>query len=166
MRSALVLLALLGLVSAARIPRTGHVVHERRDVTPSFWSRAHRIQPDIVLPMRIGLKQNNVDKLEDMLMDVSHPDSPNYGNHWSPAKVAATFAPSRETIETVKNWLQESGIDASRMRLSRSKGWIEFNATASEIEGLLDAEYHVYTHDETGREHICWSIPIFIYSKG
>lgn len=146
---------LVSFSAAARIPRAGHVVHEKRDFFPAPWSRTKRLAKDHILPMRFGLKQNNIDRLEEMLMDVSHPDSPNYGKHWSAAMVAETFAPARETIEAVKNWLEEFGIHASRMRLSPSKGWIDFNATVEEVEELLDTEYHVFTHEETGKEHIC-----------
>lgn len=151
----LALLFLLGSSEGARIPRAGHVVHEKRDVIPALWSRARRLESDTVLPMRFGLRQSNVDRLEEFLMDIAHPDSPNYGAHWTEAKVAETFAPSRESIETVKIWLEENGVETGRMRLSPSKGWIDLNATAGEIEALLDAEYHVYKHEESGKEHIC-----------
>lgn len=145
--------AALGL--GARVPRAGHSVHEKRDVIPAAWSRSRKLEAERVLPMRFGLKQSNIDKLEEMLMDIAHPDSPNYGNHWSANKIAQTFAPSRESIETIKQWLIANGIEESRLRLSPSKGWIDFDATTQEMEDLLDAEYHVYTHEETGKEHIC-----------
>ncbi len=129
-------------------------MHEKRDIIPAAWTRSRRLESDAVLPMRFGLQQQNVHRLEEMLMDVSHPESVNYGKHWTPAQLAESFAPKRESIETVKTWLEASGIDASRMRLSPSRGWIDLNATVDEIEALLDAEYHVFKHD-TGKEHVC-----------
>ena len=86
-------------------------------------------------------------------MDVSHPESPNYGKHWSADKIAETFAPAKTSIDAVRSWLHSAGFAAERVRLSASKGWIEVNATVNEVERLLDADYHVYSH-ETGTEHI------------
>jgi tripeptidyl-peptidase I len=100
-----------------------------------------------------SLKQSNIDQIEEFLMDVSHPDSLNYGKHWPAAKIADTFAPSKTTIETVRSWLHSAGFSPERLKLSATRGWIELNATVSEVERLLDAEYHVYDH-VAGGEHI------------
>jgi len=111
--------------------------------------------------MRFGLVQSNMDKLEDFLMTVSHPDSPEYGQHWSMSKVAETFAPSRDTIGAVTDWLVDEGIALSRLRLSPNRAWIEVNVTGAEAEELLDAEYHVFTHS-SGKEHVAchsYSVP-------
>ena len=86
-------------------------------------------------------------------MDVSHPESPNYGKHWPAEKIAETFAPSKDTIDAVRGWLHSAGFAAERLKLSASRGWIEINATVTEVERLLDADYHVYGH-ASGSEHI------------
>ena len=93
--------------------------------------------------MRFGLTQQNLHKLEEMLVSVSHPESP---KHFTPLEVVDTFAPSEETISAVTNWLVNSGFSRYRLRLSANKGWIHLNASTSEIENLLNTEYHLYTH--------------------
>jgi len=45
-----------------------------------------------------GLKQQNIHKGHDFLMDVSDPTSPNYGNHWTPEQVR--YEPQKGEIET------------------------------------------------------------------
>jgi tripeptidyl-peptidase-1 len=104
--------------------------------------------------LRFALTQSNIQDLEALLYDVSHPDSPNYGNHWSPAQIAAKFAPSTESIETVHAWLIESGVEPHRVELSPTKGWLEVTSTVEEAENLLAAEYHIYNHEETGKKHV------------
>ncbi|TFK85969.1 subtilisin-like protein [Polyporus arcularius HHB13444] len=156
-------LSLVALASAvpSRQRRSDLVVHERRAAEPLDWVRSRRLEPTAILPMRLGLAQSNLDKLEDMLMSVSHPLSPSYGKHFSPQDVVNTFAPSGETVARVTEWLVESGIAKERLRMSASKGWIAFNATVEEAEALIDAEYHVYTH-ESGAEQIgcqSYSVP-------
>jgi tripeptidyl-peptidase-1 len=73
--------------SAAPAPST-HVVHEKREVQHDKWTRrSEKLNRDALIPMSIGLTQRNLENGYDFLMDVSHPESPNYGKHWSVEKV-------------------------------------------------------------------------------
>lgn len=40
------------------------------------------------------------------------------------------------------------------MRHSSSHGWLEFKASASEVESLLGTEYYLYDHESNDRSHI------------
>ncbi|OSC99915.1 subtilisin-like protein [Trametes coccinea BRFM310] len=154
--SRLLLAVVLGLTSTSVIasPLVPRVPHERRGALPRGWNAVRRADSDFVIPLRIGLSQSNMQSLEDFLLDVSHPESPNYGNHWSPAKVAETFKPSAESVSTVRGWLVESGIGADRVRLNPSGGWLVANVTVAEAEELLGTEYYVYEHADTGHEQL------------
>lgn len=79
---------------------TTHVLHEKRDVAVKFPRR--RVDRDAVIPVRIGLKQTNLESGYERLMDVSHPSSPNYGKHLSAQEVHSIFAPPEESIKNVK----------------------------------------------------------------
>ncbi|TFK53218.1 subtilisin-like protein [Heliocybe sulcata] len=151
-RSFLSLLSFVALVVAEPL-LSPHVLHEKRSHTPAGWTRSHKHDVAAVLPLRIGLTQNNMDRLEELLLDVSHPESPNFGKHWNAGKVAETFRPTPETVGTVYDWLTASGIAPSRIKVSKAKTWIEVNATVEEAEQLLQTEYHVYRH-ESGKEHV------------
>lgn len=123
------------------------------------------VPSNAVLPMKIGLKQNNLDRGYDYLNDVSHPTSPNYGKHWSAKQIAETFAPSEETVSAVKAWLAESGFEDDRIRLSQGLNWLEFNATVPEAEKLLRTRYSIYKHDSTGQPHVAcegYSLPAHV----
>lgn len=56
-------------VFAAAAPSEYHIVHEKRHV-PNDWIKKEKIEPDAVLPMRIGLVQSNLEKGYDLLLDV------------------------------------------------------------------------------------------------
>lgn len=147
-------------VSASPIS-INHVVHERRSVPPENWRKHSRLHPATVFPIRIGLTQQNLHRAEDFINEVSHPDSPYYGQHWSQKKVAEMFAPKQETVDAVHGWLSESGIELNRVKMTQSMTWMEFNATASEAESLLRTEYYLYQHP-TGHTHVAcneYSIP-------
>ena len=139
------------------------ILHEKRDHVPVGWSHSHKLHATAVLPLRFGLSQPNVDAIDEYLNNVADPESPNYGKHWTAGLVAATFAPTDNTIQTVKNWLLDGGISGERIRLTKTKGWIELNATVQEAEKLLNAEYHVYKH-AGGKEHVGMWTAISQYS--
>ncbi|KAJ6624427.1 subtilisin-like protein [Mycena sp. CBHHK59/15] len=157
--------ALLTLVAVAAAS-PAHTVHEKRVAEPDAadWSQARRLESSKILPMRFGLRQQNLHQLEDFVMSVADPESPTYGQHWSPEKVVDVFAPSDETIAAVKNWLADSGFSPERLRLSSSRGWIKVDATAEEVENLLHTEYHVYSHSSGAQQIGChnYSVPAHI----
>jgi len=159
------LLAVCGLVAGALASPTyskRHVVHERRDRLPTDWSKSGVYHGDVVIPMRIALTQNNLHRADELLMDVSHPESANYGKHWSAKEVAEMFAPSEETVSSVYRWLSASGITGDRIKQSQSLNWVHANVTISEAEQLLKAKYYEYTHLQTGQTHVAceeYSLP-------
>ncbi|KAI0787619.1 subtilisin-like protein [Fomes fomentarius] len=128
--------------------------HARRDV-PHGWSLHRRAEPDSPLPLKFALTQSNLHNLDAYLLDVADPHSPNYGKHWTPAKVAQTFRPSHESVDIVHSWLvDDAGIDARRIRLSPDGGALHLDVTVSEAERILAAKYYVYRHDEESSERI------------
>lgn len=64
------------------------------------------------------------------------------------------FAPSQTNIDAVRHWLASSGIEASRIKLSRGKNWLDFDANITEIEDLLKTEYRIYSHKTSDQSHI------------
>lgn len=88
----LVASALVTAVLASPLSQT-NVVHEKRTALPHGWKRRDVLDRRAILPMRIALTQSNLDRGHEWLMDVSHPDSKNYGRHWKADDVAQAFAP-------------------------------------------------------------------------
>ena len=60
------------------------------------------------------------------------------------------FAPGQETVDAVRDWLTDFGIASERITHSDNRGWLAFDATTAEAEGLLHAEYHLYEHATLG----------------
>ncbi|KAJ4422609.1 hypothetical protein N0V82_002728 [Gnomoniopsis sp. IMI 355080] len=137
--------ALIGLVAVPvaglAVPST-HAVHERRHVPHPRINE--RMSSNAILPMRIGLKQHAtaLQSAEDWLMEVAHPASPKYGQHWSSDEVVKAFSPSDETVDSVASWLIESGISRERITHSDNKAWLAFDATVEEAESLLHTQYY------------------------
>src|SRR5579863_5868355 len=81
--SFLCFLSICTLVAAAPSRRGSNVVHEKRAAEPVAWAKTRRLEAHKVIPLRIGLAQQNILQLEELLMSVSHPNSPTFGQHWS-----------------------------------------------------------------------------------
>lgn len=126
-----------------------YAVHEARepDSVAARWVDKGRVHSDALLPVRIGLTQSNLDKGDALLMQVSDPESPQYGKHWTSKEVVEYFRPSETTITAVTTWLRANGI--TKTTLSGNKAWLAFDLEASKLEALLHAEYHVYEDDYT-----------------
>lgn len=137
----LFVLVLLATATTTNAVPSEYVVHEKRAVPGNF---DQRLEPHVRLPMRIGLKPSKTarESAETWLMDVSHPNSEKYGQHWSQEEVIAAFAPSEDTVDVVTQWLVGSGgIDRERIAYTDNKAWLAFDATAEEAEQLLMTEY-------------------------
>jgi tripeptidyl-peptidase I len=134
---------------------------------PTGWSLHRRADPDALIPLRFSLAQSNLDKLESHLLDIADPRSPNYGKHWSPARVAETFRPAKETVDTVHSWLvEDAGIPADKVKLSPNGDILQLDVTIAEAENLLQAEYYVYSDDDKGNMrygcHDGYNLPEYI----
>jgi tripeptidyl-peptidase-1 len=73
-------LTIAGLVSGASIDRRdGLVLHEKRNETPLEWAKHRRAAASQILPMRIGLKQRNLEHADRFMYEITDPSSSNYG---------------------------------------------------------------------------------------
>ncbi|KAK4495322.1 hypothetical protein PRZ48_013653 [Zasmidium cellare] len=142
---------LLALVaSTTAVPtKPASIVHEKRELYHA--SQHRRLQPvskDAVLPVRIGLAQSNLDRGYDHLMEISHPSSEKYGQHWTAEEVVAEFAPAPEAVNSVLEWLASSGIEQAKQTVN--KGWIAFDASSQQIERLFETQLHEYESRQDG----------------
>ncbi|KAB8346134.1 hypothetical protein FH972_023180 [Carpinus fangiana] len=148
-------LSIIGFLAVGAIAApAGHVLHEKREFLSANWQKKHAIESRALMPMRIGLTQQNLDQGHDLLMDVSDHTSPNYGKHYTPEEIADIFAPSQNSVDAVTAWLTSAGIARDRISQSWNRQWIQFDALAHEAEDLLKTKYHVYEHTEFGTGNI------------
>lgn len=109
------------LASKREIPHT-HIVHERQ--LPHWsrtWERTSNVDKSMILPMRIGLRQVNLDEGHNLLMDRSDPESANFGKRMTTEEIHDFFAPPKESVEAVRDWLVDGGINVTRITQSVNK---------------------------------------------
>ncbi|KAL9080561.1 MAG: hypothetical protein Q9157_000703 [Trypethelium eluteriae] len=131
-----------------------HVLHEKRSVPTRHWTKREALKREAVLPMRIGMTQSNLDQGDALLMKVAHPQSDKYGKWYTAEEIVDLFEPSKESVSTIRSWLEKAGIRPDRISQSANKQWIQFDASVEEAESLLRTEYYIYEHGPTGRTNI------------
>lgn len=86
-------LAALGAATPLTSARPGHVVHEKRSTAPPGWVTRDRVEGHLKMPLKIGLKQRNLDMGAHYLDEVSNPRSKKYGQHWTADEIIEAFSP-------------------------------------------------------------------------
>ncbi|KXL48240.1 hypothetical protein M433DRAFT_8179 [Acidomyces richmondensis BFW] len=159
----------LAVVSAA-LPygrKNGYVVHEKR-ASSGRWGRTDRVDTNATIPLRIGLTQTNLHLGYDLLMDVSHPSSANYGKFLSADEVYELFKPEQGVVDEVKDWLASEGVNTAEIVHSDNKGWLAIDLPAYHVEKLFMTEYYIYEHPEKELVSVgCqeYSVPVHLAEK-
>ena len=84
----------------------------------------------------------------------SNPASSRYGQHYTAEEIHDLFAPHRDSVDAVNDWLKGSGIEEDRISQSVNKQWLQFDASVAEVESLVKTEYYHYAHHDTGKSNI------------
>ncbi|GAP89437.2 putative tripeptidyl-peptidase 1 precursor [Rosellinia necatrix] len=153
-----VLVAAAQVVLATPLARSNYAVKDTHNV-PRGWAKGARAPAGQVMQIQIGLKQGNFAELEKQLYEVSDPANPKYGQHLSADEVKDLVKPSKETEDLVLEWLGDYGIVPESY--SAAKDWITVSLPISDIERLLDTEYHIFEHKDGAKvaRAPSWSLP-------
>ena len=142
----------LSTVSAHPTSSSSFAPFSNKSSAPHQWQKQQRASPDTIIPVKIALTQQNLERGSKYLEDISDPKSPNFGKFWTPGQIKDAFAPSDESSSSVRAWLADAGI--SNITISANGGYLKFNAAVGQMEELLKTEYHVYKHSDSGHQHI------------
>ena len=87
MKDLVILTAFAAIAAIKALPTADvpYVIVEKPSVGARRWREIEngKPDPDMLLPVRIGLTQSNLERGHEMLMQVSDPASSNYGKHFS-----------------------------------------------------------------------------------
>ena len=109
-------------VSAYATALGSPVVKEACRVAPERWVRGARADVDSLVEVIVAVKQSNGAELERILLDVSDPDSPRYGQHLARDAVDKLVAPAADDIMAVLMWLKDAGVDMDNVEATGNSG--------------------------------------------
>ncbi|KAF1808663.1 tripeptidyl peptidase SED3 [Eremomyces bilateralis CBS 781.70] len=132
------------LAGSALASRTSHkefAVVESVHV-PSEWEVVGKPEPSKRMFFRIALTKPNEDLYHQTLLDIATPNNRRYGQHLKRDELKALRQPDQEASDSVLSWLGESGI--SSKDIEDDGEWINFVATVSQVEEMLNTNYQIY----------------------
>ena len=138
---------LLGVTAA---PAISSEVFEQLPGVPEGWAQVRTPHPERALQLRVALKSPNQTVFEQTLLDISTPDHPQYGQHLSRPELKAMLRPRAESTDSVLSWLGASGISS----VQDDGEWINFNATISQAEDMLDTKFYWYRSNVNKAERL------------
>eukprot|EP01032_Pedospumella_encystans_P018132 gene18132-20648_t len=106
-------------------------------------TKKSRVQSDVLHRVVIVRKQNNLNKLEKILLDVSDPASTNYGNHL-PKESIATLTANPEAVKYIKDFLVANNIHD--WNASRYDDYISAVGPVHVWERLFDTQFYEFEH--------------------
>ncbi|KAB5595344.1 Tripeptidyl-peptidase I [Ceratobasidium theobromae] len=146
----IVWLASFAVRCVAAAPFNAHIVKEYLAAPPRGWKLHSKPPAEHPLRLQIALPQPNFKVLEQQLYEVSDPNHPRYGQHLSAEEVNELIAPHEDSLSRVDEWLSSHGFEVSTLERSAGRDWVNVVVPVSKAEELLDAEYSIWEHTESG----------------
>eukprot|EP01032_Pedospumella_encystans_P018131 gene18131-20647_t len=106
-------------------------------------TKKNRVQSDVLHRVVIVRKQSNLEKLEEILLDVSDPASANYGHHLSKDNIAALTA-NPEAVDSITDFLVANNIND--WNASRYDDYISAVGPVHVWERLFDTQFYEFEH--------------------
>lgn len=127
---------LLGVPSFAAI-------HKKLAALPHGWAHVGYPADDNTSRLQICLQQQNLDKLQSLIYEVSTPGHLSYGHHMEKEEVDALLKPDAEVKKAVFSWLKLAGVSATY-----SHGhWVTFASSVGTANKLLNTKFAYYAND-------------------
>jgi tripeptidyl-peptidase-1 len=134
----MLLLALLATAVSAR-------VFDSLPAVPKGWREVRPAKPTDPVTLKVALKQQHPEALEQAVIEISTPGHPNYGLHMSKEELRSYTAPAARSVSEVSSWLAEFGIQQEI-----DNDWITISTTVQTANELLNASFAWYEYEEGG----------------
>ncbi|XP_065192050.1 tripeptidyl-peptidase 1-like [Sycon ciliatum] len=112
------------------------------------WRELGLAKPDDDHKLVFALRQSNLIELEEKLLAVSTPGSPQYGQFLSADQVDALVRPSRKSLHAVEGWLTRTDVSVSQScKYTKAREFLECDVTVSQASQLLQVSFYQYEMD-------------------
>eukprot|EP00928_Gymnodinium_smaydae_P072082 TRINITY_DN55502_c0_g1_i1.p1 TRINITY_DN55502_c0_g1~~TRINITY_DN55502_c0_g1_i1.p1 ORF type:complete len:578 (-),score=108.93 TRINITY_DN55502_c0_g1_i1:87-1820(-) len=140
---ACLLLSLDNLVAGSHVRMEPHA-----PAPPDAWTSLGPSARQQVVELVFAVRQRGRRELEDRLLRVSSPSSPDYGKHMTNEEVQELTRPEPGHVETVLAFLRDHGVEARAA--TPNSDMISATVTVETAEKLLSAKYEDLSHSASG----------------
>ncbi|XP_066222613.1 tripeptidyl-peptidase 1 isoform X1 [Saccopteryx leptura] len=136
--------SLLGLLTLVIVGKCSYSPEPDQQWTlPPGWASLGRAHPEEELSLTFALRQQNLERLSELVQAVSDPASPRYGKYLTLDDVAELVRPSSLTLRTVQKWLLAAG--ARNCNSVATQDFLTCWMSVRQAELLLSgSEFHRY----------------------
>ncbi|KAI9727809.1 MAG: vesicle formation at the endoplasmic reticulum [Cirrosporium novae-zelandiae] len=151
---------LLGVVACALVcaQAIDLQIFERLATVPPGWKQVSVPSPTRRLRFRIAIKNEHEALFEQLVLDISTPNHPKYGQHLSKTELKSMLRPSASATEAIIGWLSDEGIPARD--IEDDGDWINFYASVADAERIMNTRFYNYqSNDVTLMRTLEYSVP-------
>jgi subtilase family serine protease len=110
-------------------------------------SKVADTNPQSRLSFRVYLKMRDQAGAEALAKAVSDPDSKSFHKYLSAADVKNRFAPTRQTVDSVRQWLSDSGFQVGD--IPSNSAYITASGNADQVQDAFDVQLGQYKVDSS-----------------
>lgn len=124
--------------------------------TPRGWRKGSRAEASHPVPLVFAVRQRNVDKAEQILLEISNPKSEHWSEHLSLDDVRvlmSDYAAARGVVA----WLLQNDVPRDSIVVTPNHDFVHVVMPAGDAEALLDTEFYHFHHPAphmAGRTHV------------
>ncbi|KAJ5639390.1 uncharacterized protein N7484_007252 [Penicillium longicatenatum] len=140
---------------------SSHQVLEKLEDAPFGWLKGDKPSPLALIKFRLAI--NSPDTLaifEQIVIDISTPGHPSYGQHMKREQVRQLLRPSPVVTNQILSWLNSENISPDSIELDGN--WLTFEAAVFQAERMLETEFFSYKNkdgDSTIVRALEYSVP-------
>ncbi|KAI9805683.1 MAG: polynucleotide 3'-phosphatase [Piccolia ochrophora] len=134
------------------LPSLRSEVIESLNTVPKGWKEVAAPGHDLHIRFRVALKSPSLSNFQQSILDISTPGHVRYGRHLKRDEVKAMLRPAQQATEVVTKWLKGSGVLPDD--IEDDGNWIQFNATVSQAQTMLDTTFMRYRNTINDDEYV------------
>ncbi|KAI0425842.1 peptidase S8/S53 domain-containing protein [Xylaria sp. FL1042] len=116
---------------------------------PKDWVMNGPAAKEETIELRFNLAKQNTAQFHELALNIATPGHAQYGKHLTLEQIDAIVAPRAESKDLLFEWLGNHSL-ADGATLNSRGNVVKVNATISQAEALLRANYNSYTNTNTG----------------
>ncbi|KAJ6114666.1 hypothetical protein N7486_000444 [Penicillium sp. IBT 16267x] len=125
---------------------SSHQILEKLEDAPSGWLKGDKPSPLALINFRLAVNSPDIAVFEQIVLDLSTPGHPSYGQHMSREQVRRLLRPSHDVSNQILSWLNSENISPDSIELDGN--WITFQAAVSQAERMLKTEFFSYRNKD------------------
>lgn len=126
-----------------------HVLYSAPTEYWNDWKAVDLAPKSAQVSFTIAVKEQNLDIIREVALDVSDPYSERYGQFLSQQQINDLTKPTQDDLTNVMTWLESSNV-----QFTQRHSMISVTCTVSEAESLLSTQFHVLASQEQGQKVI------------